>query len=165
MGGKLGQVWYLGGFSIILLYGGIIFESHGKDKQWIEAAELFAPVYLLSAFFLCGFFYLRHSFFAIISATGDERGGTIHRRKLASWMMYLLAVLCAGVSGMPFDDPGMVGYAEDEFGQSDYSTIDYASPIVINCEYNEECVAANVLNNSSFFSFLTSAQHCLYQHR
>ena len=152
MGGKFSLTCDLGAFSSLLLICGMIFERHGKDEQWVGAAELFAPVYLLSAFFLCGSFYLRHSFFTIISATGDVRGKSVQIRKFASWLMLLLAFLCVGFTIL--DDPIMVDYVEDEYGGSDYSTIDYAPPIVINCGYNEECVAANVLNNSSVFSFL-----------
>ena len=150
MGGKLSLVRDLWAFSGTLLAGGIIYANNLDDEQWVGAAELFAPIYILSAFFLCGFFYLRHSFFAIISATGDVKENlSVQGRKVASWLMFLLAFLCVGFTVIMTDS--MVVYAEDEHGQSDYSTIDYADQLVINCKYNEECVAANVLDNSSVF--------------
>ena len=152
MGGKLSLVRDFWAFSGILLTGVIISANNLDDEQWVGGVELFAPVYLLYAFFLCGLFYLRHSFFAIISATGDVKGNlSVQRRKVASWLMFSLAFLCVGFTIWNLQ---VVVYAEDELGQSDYSTIDYADQLVINCKYNEECVAANVLNNSSVFSFL-----------
>jgi len=161
MGGKLQLIRDVMAYLLIGSFFLIFFRDSSSDEQWMKGLEHMAPVYLLSIFSLCGLFYYRSVYFSIISKWGfhgiykDKNSNprkAVRHRMITSWLMFLLAFLSMSAFILPVGEE--VEYAENDDGTYDYSTIVYASPIVIDCDYNEECVVAKSLEKSHIFSFL-----------
>ena len=130
---------------------------YSNDAQWKDSIEYLTPIYILSILSLCGMFFFRSTFFKIKSAVGPKylsmdtssvARKSVKLRVIASWVMLLMALF--------FYSEGMNHFQESfEYVEySDTSSIESETEIVVECEYNEECVAANILDDSLLFSFL-----------
>ena len=128
--------------TFVLILAILGFSQFAKDdKQWNAATEILAPLYFLTVLFLCGAFYLRSTSFKIKSEIGpvfldlDTTEGKIvsyRIRMIGSWIMLLIALF-------------LLYEGSNHFGATFYKS---------DCDYNEECVAAYVMEESYLFSFL-----------
>ena len=135
--------------TFVLILAILGFSQFAKDdKQWNAATEILAPLYFLTVLFLCGVFYLRSTSFKIKSQIGpvfldlDTTEGQIvsyRIRMIGSWIMLLIALFLF-YEGLNHFDSSIGGFS--------------GTDIESECDYNEECVAAYVVEESYLFSFL-----------
>ena len=135
-----------------------------NDEQWNDGTILLAPMFYFGIFSLSGIFYFRSTYFTLKSQAGPQfvnlnNSTRIKKsafiRNMLSWVFIILTLTTLAEGTNYFGDSyESVEYGEDENGVYDYSTLIEESEIVTKCTYNEECVAANILNDGFFFSFL-----------
>jgi len=161
MGGKLELTRDVIAYTFVGIMFLVVFMPNLDDEQWIKGFGHIAPVYFLIMFSLCGLFYYRSIYFNILCRCGNDfptyqRKSDVRKRATIvyclSWFMFLLFFSSfVAMVIIPSED---VDYAENDDGTIDYSMIIYASPIVVDCDYNEECVSIKSLEESYLFSFL-----------
>jgi len=132
-----------------------------SDEQFANAIRLLFPLHLLMIFLLCVVFYLRATYFAIYSCNGP-RGtlpmNSITYRKVAALVVFIFTLILATFGMGEWTVGGEYVSVEDNVsfeGMAESEWAEYAHPIVVECEYNEECVTAKMLQNSSFGGFLS----------
>ena len=134
-----------------------------EDVQYVSSMKYTSPLFIFFTLSLTAIFYLRGSFFSHLSRVAGtpstKATKAIRIRQYSSWA---LIVLFTAISVVTFwggiNQPNTteyVEYAKDVDGGTDFSQIIYASNLVIDCEYNEECVAAHILKKSVVLDFLT----------
>ena len=137
-------------FALLILLGENQFSS--GDEQWLAGTERLTPIFVLAVLSLCGTFYFRSTAFNIKSKVGPlflEIDSSEHIiksykfRMIGSWVLLFIALFL-------FSE-GLQTYE----GES--------TDTISECEYNEECVAANILEESLFFSFLAPDSDVEYQ--
>ena len=120
-------------------------------------------MYYVSVFSLSGVFFLRSNYFKIISAYGPKYKNldksnkvrkSVNKRILLSCVLFIFTIFVFSEGLNHFQDSyESVEYTENEDGTFNYSSIESESEIVTECNHNEECVAANILDDSTLFSF------------
>ena len=81
---------------------------------------------------------------------------SVNKRILLSCVLFIFTIFVFSEGLNHFQDSyESVEYTENEDGTFNYSSIESESEIVTECNHNEECVAANILDDSTLFSFFT----------
>ena len=129
------------------------------DEQWQSGLFLISPLYLFLSLSLCSVFYLRSSLYSrismslrIVSSIGDrdlEYDDVRLHQYLSYLLIFVIVVISFSTSG--YIEKENVEYEADVNG---IFQVEYASPIIIECDFNEECVAASILGESLIFWFL-----------
>ena len=148
----------------IILFAFTIDQVISNDEQWNKGTILLAPMFYFGVFSLSGVFYFRSTYFTVKSQSGpqfvnlDSSTGvkkSAFIRNILSWVFIILTLITLAEGVNYFQDSyESVEYAEDEDGMYDDSTVVEESKVVTKCKHNEECVAANILNDGYIFGFL-----------
>lgn len=152
-------------FSFVVMFSAMTVEQvTSGDSQWEKGIAHLAPMYYLAVFTLCGAFFIRSNYFKIISAVGPKYSTLDKSNQVKKRVRIRIIVSCVFVVLTLFifseglnhfqDSYESIEYAENDDGTINYSSLESESDIVTECKYNEECVAANILDDSFLFSIL-----------